>query len=236
MVGDPAKDRDDRLLGQECEQSVGDQYRRAVGRNGVRPLRVGQRYRHRMRLGIGGQHLVTQRGDAGQVDAVPVHRRRRGDAIHAAVDPGAEVDHDGIRMLFDERPHPVVEHLGAKRRLAHHAGLHTQPGEVVVDLADGVVGKCVAKDRPVPSAVQCAGVRGEKRGLFDGCQCGRGNSHACEHTPVSPLNVLPKTFTALAITSPSVGPRLFVSLAPFGLVLAVLCPVVLELLSRVHVG
>ena len=40
---------------------------------------------------VRGQHLVAKPRDAGQVDAVPVDRRRRVDAIKAAVESGAEI-------------------------------------------------------------------------------------------------------------------------------------------------
>jgi hypothetical protein len=46
---------------------------------------------------------------------------------------GSKVDDHGIGVSSDERAHAIVEHLGPQRGLAHHAGLHTQPGEVVVD-------------------------------------------------------------------------------------------------------
>ena len=70
----------------------------------------------------------------------------------------------------------------------------------------------------------------------DGCQFGGGIPHDRERTPFSALNVLPKTFTALAITGPCGGPWLFVSLAPFGFVGAVLRPLVLELFSGCTLG
>jgi len=91
-------------------------------------------------------------------------------------------------MLFDEIANPVVEHLGAQCRLAHHAGLHPQAGEVEVDLADHFVGQRVAEDRPWPSAVQRPGVLGEKCGLLDWCKFGGCNPHDRERTPVFGLN------------------------------------------------
>ena len=88
--------------------------------------------------------------------------------------------------------------------MAHHAGLHTEPGEVIVDLADDFVGKAVAENRPWPLTVERAGVLGEKGGLFDRRQFGGRDAHDCDRTPLCGLNNQPKTFTALAITSASV--------------------------------
>ena len=92
---------------------------------------------------------------------------RWADPEQARVDPGAEVDDDGVGMLGRERPHSVVEHLGAQRRLAHHARRHAERGEVVIDLGDDVGGEGVAEDGPGPSAVECSGVLGEQRGLLE---------------------------------------------------------------------
>ena len=59
------------------------------------------------------QHPVAKPDDPWQIDAVPVDRFRRVDAIEAAVEPGAEIDDNRFRMLGYERAHPLVEHLGA---------------------------------------------------------------------------------------------------------------------------
>ena len=120
-----------------------------------------------MRLRCRGKRLAADSGDTGKVDAVPVHRRGWCDAVIAAVETGAEVDDDGIGMSADERAHPVVEHLGAQRRLAHDAGLYPKAREVVVDLSDHLVGQRVTQDRSRPPAVQRSRIFGEKRGLLD---------------------------------------------------------------------
>ena len=140
----------------------------------------------------------------GQVDAVPVHRGRWRDAVVTAVQPGAEIDHNSVGVRCDERSYPVVEHLRPKCCLAHHAGLHPEAGEVVVDVADDVVCQRVAQYRSCPPAVQRSRVFGEKRCLLDRRQIGGRNPHDCERTPVSWLNNQPKTFTALEITSAAV--------------------------------
>jgi hypothetical protein len=72
------------------------------------------------------QHLVAQPGDPWQVDAVPIHRWRLCDAVEATVEAGAEINDDRVGVPFNEVAHPVVEHLRAQRRLAHHGGLHTE--------------------------------------------------------------------------------------------------------------
>ena len=138
--------------------------------------------------GLAGNTSSRRANDARQVHAVPVDRRRRIDAVEAAVEPCPEVDDDGVGCLCDEIADPVVEHLGAQRGLADHAGLHTEPSEVVVDLADHLVGQRVAEDRSSPAAVQRPGVLGEKCGLFDWCQFGGCNPHDRERTPVFGLN------------------------------------------------
>ena len=204
MVGDAAKDSCDHVFGQKREQAVRDEDGRAVGRDGVRPALVGQRHRHGVRALARRKHPVAQRGDAWQIDAVPVDRGRRRDAVEPAVEARAEVDDDSIRMFGHERAHTVVEHLGAQRRLTYHTGLQTQPGEVVVDLADDVVRQPVAQDRPRPLAVQRTCVFGEKCRLFERSQVGGGDAHDREGTPFFRLNGQPKTFTALAITSANV--------------------------------
>jgi hypothetical protein len=134
------------------------------------------------------QHLVAKRRDPRQIHAVPVHRRRRIDAVETAVQTGTQVDDHSIGVPFDESAHSVVEHLRAQRGLAHHAGLHTEAGEVVLDLADHFVSQRVAEDRLGPPAVQCPGVLGEKCGLFDWCQFGGCNPHDRERTPLFRLN------------------------------------------------
>jgi hypothetical protein len=133
-------------------------------------------------------HSLSQSEDARQVNAVPVHRRRWTDPVEATVQPGAEVDHYGIWMPIDEGAHSVVEHLGAQSRLAHHAGLYAKACEVVVDLADHLVGQTVTEDRPGPPAVERSGVLGKKCGLFDWCQFCGCNPHDRERTPVFRLN------------------------------------------------
>ena len=107
-------------------------------------------------------------------------------------------------MVLDERAHPVVEHLGAQRGLADDTRLQPEALEVVIDLADHRVGERVAEDRPRPTAVQRPGVLGEEGGLLNWRELCRGNPHDRERTPVLGLNGQPKTFTALAITSPAV--------------------------------
>ncbi len=200
VIGDAAEDPDDHRLGKEREQPVGDQHGRAVRRNGVRPVLVGQRNHDRMRLRVRRQHLVAQREDPRQVDAVPVRRWRRIDAMETAIETGTEVDDHSVGVPGDEITHPVVEHLRAQRCLAHHAGLHTEAGEVVIEDAYHFVGKCVTQDRSGPTAVQRPGVLGQKCGLLDRRQFGGGNPHNRESTPFFGLNGKPKTFTALAIT------------------------------------
>ena len=113
---------------------------------------------------------------------------RRVDAVGRAVQAGAEVDDDGVRIVGHERADPVVKHLGAQRRLADDAGLDTETREVVVDLADHIVGQPVAQNRSRPTAVQRPGVFGEKCGLFNWCEFGGCNSHDRERTPVFGLN------------------------------------------------
>ncbi len=124
-----------------------------------------------------GDHRVAQRDHIGKVDVVPIHRRRWRDTLHGSRQPGAEVDDDGVGMRGDEASDPVVEQLRAQRRLTDRAGRHPQTGEVVIDLADDLVGKGVTEYRPGPTAVDRAGVLGDERGPLDRRQVGDRKSH-----------------------------------------------------------
>ncbi len=137
---------------------------------------------------VGGHQLIAQCDDIRQIDAVPVDRGRRRDAQHGGTQTRAEVDDDGVGVLGDEIAYPVVEHLGPQRGLAHRARRHTQAVEVEVDVGDDLVRQRVTEYRPGPTAVECAGVLGDKRGLLDGCQVSDRNSHT--------RNVLPRLASA----------------------------------------
>jgi hypothetical protein len=80
------------------------------------------------------------------------------------------VDYDGVGVFGDESPNPVIEHLAPERCLASHAGQDANAGEVIIDLADHLVGKAVSQDRSSTAAVERAGVFGQKGCLLDGTE------------------------------------------------------------------
>src|SRR5690349_610053 len=107
-------------------------------------------------------------------------------------------------MCRGEGTDPVVEHLGPQRRLAHHADLNTQPGEVVVDGVDDRIGQQIAENGVRSPAVQRPGVQRQQGCLFDRSEIGDDGPHSVTVHPAVTLNDQRKTFTALAITSPAV--------------------------------
>ena len=124
---------------------------------------------------VSGHRLIAQSDHIRQIDVVAVDRRRRHNPQHGGTQTCAQstTTASGCRRQI---AHPVIEHLGPQRGLAHRAGRHAQTVEVEVDLGDDLIGQRVTEYRPGPTAVECAGV-GRKRGLLDGCQVGDRISH-----------------------------------------------------------
>jgi hypothetical protein len=140
-------------------------------------MRLGKRRRNGMGLPAGRHHRISDGDDRWQIDAVPIDSAGWVDANEPGVQPGAQVHHDGVGVLGGEIPDPVVEHFGAQRHLAHHAGGHAQSSEVVVDFGDDLVGKRVTQDGTRPAAIQRPGVLGQKRGLFHRAEIADVDSH-----------------------------------------------------------
>jgi hypothetical protein len=129
-----------------AHQAVGHDHGRSAGRDRVEPGGVGQVGADVVGVGRRREQLPAGGDDLGEVDVVPVDGGRRGDAEHAGVQPGPQVEADRVGVAADEVPGHLVELPGPQGDVEDGAGAEVEPAAVVADLVNDLLSHRVAED------------------------------------------------------------------------------------------
>ena len=137
--------------------------RRAIVGDRGQPAQIRQRRPDRLVPGPLRVEAATQFDDVGEVDVEPTHGGRRIQPEHPAVQPAAQMKHDGVGVTRKEFGRPEVKLSGA-----HGNGerVDLEPVEVVVDAADSVLGHLVAQNWIGRAALQGSAVQGREQRFF----------------------------------------------------------------------
>ena len=90
------------VLGEEPHQTIGDDDGWPAGGDGVQPGLLGDVGADDVRVGALWEQALSSGGNLGEVDVVPVHGGRRGQAEHPGVQPCAQVNPDRVRVPGQE--------------------------------------------------------------------------------------------------------------------------------------
>jgi hypothetical protein len=104
-----------------------------------------------------GDQALAGGGDGGEVDVVPVDGGWRGQALESSVEADTQVEPNGVGVAGQEVRGDLVQLLGSEGDAEDEVGFDAELAEVVVDGADDLVGRGVAKDGIGPASGVKAG-------------------------------------------------------------------------------
>src|SRR5215211_1955878 len=118
-------------------------------------------------LGVLGDHALSGGGDRGEVDVIPVHGGRGSEALESGVEPGAQVEPDGVGVAGQEPGGDLVQFLGSEGDVVDEVAGDLVLAVVVVEGADDLVGHGVAEDGMGPAVVEGSGAQRQPQAVLE---------------------------------------------------------------------